>query len=70
VQRAFLDSAIQRKEESDVMYQSGLMTFQDWQLIMNDYVNFQKSYLSAEQNLIAAEGQWRFAIGQQLGETR
>jgi len=66
VQRAFLDSAIQRKQESDIMYQSGLMTFQDWQLIMNDYVNFQKSYLSAEQNLISAEGQWFFATGQQL----
>jgi len=70
VQRAFLDADIQRKEEADIMYQSGLMTFQDWQLITNDYVNFQKSYLSAEQNLIAAEGQWRFATGQQLGETR
>ena len=69
VQRAFLDSAIQRKQESDIMYQSGLMSFQDWQLIMNDYVNFQKSYLSAEQNLIAAEGQWRFATGQQLDVT-
>jgi outer membrane protein TolC len=70
VQRAFLDSAIQRKQESDIMYQSGLMTFQDWELIMNDYVNFQKSYLSAEQNLISAEGQWRFATGQQVGESR
>jgi hypothetical protein len=52
------------------MYQSGLMSFQDWELIMTDYVNFQKSYLSAEQNLISAEGQWRFAIGQQLGESQ
>ena len=58
VQRAFLDADIQRKQEADIMYQSGLMTYQDWQLIMNDYVNFQKSYLSTEQNLIAAEGQW------------
>jgi len=71
VQRAFLDADVQRKQEADIMYQSGLMTFQDWQLITNDYVNFQKSYLSAEQNLIAAEGQWRFATGQQLlGESR
>lgn len=68
VQKAFLDSAVQRKQESDIMYQSGLMSFQDWELIMNDYVNFQKSFLSAEQNLISAQGQWRFATGQQLGE--
>ncbi len=70
VQLAFLNADIQRKQEADIMYQSGLMTFQDWQVIMNDYVNFQKSYLSAEQSLIAAEGQWRFATGQQLGESR
>jgi len=70
VQRAFLDADVQRKLEADIMYQSGLMTFQDWQLITNDYVNFQKSYLSAEENLIFAEGQWDFATGQQLGVTR
>ena len=67
VQRAFLSASVQRKQESDIMYQSGLMTFQDWELIMNDYVNFQKSFLVAEQNLISAQGQWQFATGQQLG---
>jgi outer membrane protein len=69
VQRAFLESAVQRKEESDVMYQAGLMSFQDWELVMTDYVNFQRSYLSAQQNLLSAEGQWRFATGNQLGES-
>jgi outer membrane protein len=69
VQSAFLKSAIQRKLESDVMYQAGLLSFQDWELIMTDYVNFQRSYLSAEQNLLSAEGQWIFAIGGQLGES-
>jgi outer membrane protein TolC len=68
IQKSFLESAIQRKNEADIMYQSGLMTFQDWELIMTDYVNFQKSFLSAEESLISAEGQWRFATGQQLGE--
>lgn len=67
VQRAFLDSAMQRKQEGDVLYQSGRMTFQDWELITTDYVNFQRSFLSAQQTLIAAQGQWRFATGEQLG---
>jgi len=68
IQKAFLDAAIQRKQESDITYQSGLLTYEDWQLVTTDYVNFQKSYLSAEENLLAAEGQWRFATGEQLGE--
>lgn len=68
VQRAFLDAAKQRKDESDINYQSGLMTFENWIIVVNDYVNFQTSFLRAEQNLILAEAQWRFTIGEQLGD--
>jgi len=60
--------ARQRKEESDIRYQSGLMTFEEWTLVVQDYVNFQTSFLRAQQNLILAEAQWRFATGQQLGD--
>jgi outer membrane protein TolC len=68
VQGAFLAAAKQRKDESDINYQSGLMTFANWIIVINDYVNFQTSFLRAEQNLILAEAQWRFASGQQLGD--
>ena len=68
IQKALLDAAIQRKQESDITYKSGLLSYQDWQTVTTDYVNFQKSYLLAEQNLLSAEGQWRFATGEQLGE--
>jgi len=67
VQRAFLQAAKQRQDESDVRYQSGLMTFDEWILVVQDYVNFQQSFLRAQQNLILAEAQWRFATGDQLG---
>jgi outer membrane protein TolC len=66
VQRAFLNAAKQRKDESDVRYRSGLMTFENWIIVVQDYVNFQQSYLRAEQNLILAEAQWRFATGEAL----
>ena len=66
VQYAFLQAALQRKSESDIRYQSGLMTFDDWIIVIQGYVNFQQSYLSAQQNLILAEAQWRFATGEQL----
>jgi outer membrane protein TolC len=66
VQKAFLQASRQRKEESDVRYQSGLMTFDNWILVVQDYVNSQTSFLKAEQNLVLAEAQWRFASGEQL----
>lgn len=66
VQRAFLDSDRQRKAEYDILYQSGLMSFQEWILVVNEYVNFQTSFLRAEQNLILADAQWRFATGELL----
>ena len=68
VQRAFLEADKQRKAEYDVLYQSGLLSFQDWILVVEEYVNFQTSFLRSEQNLILAEAQWRFATGEQLGE--
>src|SRR5262249_46278166 len=43
VQRAFLVAARQRKEESDVRYQNGLMTYEDWVRVVSDYANFQMS---------------------------
>ncbi len=65
-QSAFLKAAKQRKDESDVRYRSGLMTFENWIIVIQDYVNFQQSFLRAQQNLILAEAQWRFASGEQL----
>ena len=67
-QQAFLEAARQRRAESDVRYRSGLMTYEEWQLVVIDLVNFEKSFLRSEQNLLLAEAQWRFAAGQQLGE--
>src|SRR5262249_33592881 len=66
VQKAFLQAAEQRKNESDIRYQSGLMTFNDWIIVIQAYVSFEQSYLKAQQNLILAEAQWRFATGEQL----
>ena len=68
VQRAFLEADRQRKAEYDVLYRSGLMSFQEWILVVNEYVNFQTSFLRSEQNRILAEAQWRFAQGEVLGE--
>jgi outer membrane protein len=68
VQKAFLTAAIQRKEESDVRYQNGLMSFEDWNRVVQESVNYQTSFLRAQQNLVMAEARWRFTTGQQLGD--
>jgi outer membrane protein len=70
VQKAFLDAARQRRQESDIRYENGLMTFEEWQIVVADLVNFEKSYLRSEQNLVLAEAQWRFAQGEGLGDNR
>lgn len=66
VQRAFLEAAKQRKAESDVRYQSGLMSFEDWIRVVSDYASFQISYLRAQQTRLLAEAQWRYAQGESI----
>jgi outer membrane protein TolC len=66
VQRAFLDASRQRKAESDIRYQSGLMSFEDWNRVVIDYVNSQTNFLRTQQDRVLAEAQWRFAKGEPL----
>ena len=68
VQKALLDAALQQQQEYTVLYQSGIYTYQQWILVVQNYVTDEISYLQAEENLILAEAQWRFAIGEELGE--
>lgn len=68
VQGAFLEAARQRRKESDIRYQSGLMPFEEWHLVVVDLVNFEKSHLKSKQTLALTEAQWRFAQGEQLGD--
>lgn len=66
VQDAFLAAAAQRKAESDIRYQSGLMSFEDWNRVVSDYVSFQTSNLRARQNRVVAEAQWRYSQGESI----
>ena len=68
IQRALLDAAWQQDQEYTILYQGGLYTYQQWILIVQSYVGDEISYLQAEQSLIDAEAQWRFAAGEKLGD--
>jgi outer membrane protein TolC len=66
VQSAFRDAARQRRREADVRYQSGLMSFEEWQIVVNELVNGEKNVLSAQRNTAVAEAAWRHAQGEGL----
>ncbi len=68
IQRALLDAAFQQDQEYTILYQGGLYTYQQWILVVQSYVGDEISYLQAEQSLIDAEAQWRFASGEKLGD--
>lgn len=68
VQTAFLAAARQRNGESDVRYASGLMSYENWEQIVTDRVNFERSLVRAQRDAVIAEAQWNRASGKGLGE--
>jgi outer membrane protein TolC len=68
VQRQYLVAARQRNDEASIRYSSGLMTFENWEIIATDYVNFARSALRAEHDAVVAEAQWHQAMGKTLEE--
>jgi outer membrane protein TolC len=67
VQETFLASARQRNDEADIRYTSGLMSYEDWTLIVTDRVNFERSVVSARRDGLLALAQWNKSAGKELG---
>ncbi len=68
VQHQFLQAARQRNDEATIRYTTGLMTFENWELVVADLVNFQTGYLRALRDASLAEAAWRRALGKPLEE--
>ncbi len=58
VQQEFLQAAIVRAEIARSQYTSGLLSFNDWDIIENDLINTQKSHLSSLRDAAVAEADW------------
>jgi outer membrane protein TolC len=58
VQREFLEAARVRSEIARGQYTSGLLSFEDWDLIENDLINQQKSWLVSLRDAVVAEAEW------------
>lgn len=68
VQNALLEAARQRNDEADVRYGSGLLSFDDWEVIVSDRVSTERQALSARRSAMDAETAWHRALGRALGE--
>ncbi len=63
IQKELLDATALRYKIAAADYRNGLMTFQDFNTITNDYVSQQLNLLSAQLNAVVAEASWEEARG-------
>jgi outer membrane protein TolC len=69
VQDALLEASRQRNAEADIRYASGLLSFDNWELIVSDRVSSERQNLQARFNAVVAEASWARAIGKTLGDS-
>ncbi len=63
IQEQLLDATAVRYRISSADYRNGLTTFEDFNLITNDFVSQKQSLLSAQLNAVVAEAAWEEAKG-------
>jgi outer membrane protein TolC len=68
VQKAYLAAAEQRNREADIRYSSGLLSFENWEQIVTDFVNYKRSALRTRRDAVVAEAGWHEALGRGLEE--
>jgi outer membrane protein TolC len=66
VQRKFLDAARERAQISEAQYSTGLVSFDNWIIIEDDFVRAQKAFLDAQAAALVAEAGWIRAKGGSL----
>jgi len=63
VDKAFLEAAEVRAEIARSKYNNGLLSFEDWDIIENDLITKEKTYLQSERDRVIAEASWDLAAG-------
>ena len=63
VARVFLDAAAERSRIADAKYLNGLITYDEWSRITNDYISSQKSALSAQRTALTALAAFKNSYG-------
>ena len=67
-EQAVLESYRQRNAEGEVRYASGLVTFDNWQIIVTQWVGAEQTAISDWQAAVTAQATWEQALGKALGE--
>ncbi len=64
VDTSFREAAQARAEIARRKYNNGLQSFEDWDVIENDLISRQKSYLQSKRDRVVAEAAWEQARGE------
>jgi len=63
VQKQYLDSSVERSKIAQSKYLNGLMSYNDWDKIQNDYVNDQVAIINSGRNALVAQANWLQSYG-------
>ncbi len=67
-QTALLAANRQRNDEADIRYASGLLIFENWEVVVSERVSSERSALQAALAAANAEANWERAVGKLLGD--
>jgi outer membrane protein TolC len=67
-EQAILESYRQRNAEGEVRYSAGLVSFDNWQVIVTQWVNAEQTAINDWQAAVTAQAAWELALGKALGE--
>lgn len=66
VDQSFRDAALVRADIGRRKYNNGLLSFEDWDVIENDLINRQRTYLQSKRDRVVAEAAWERAQGRSV----
>lgn len=66
VAQKYLEATQERAKIANAQYSTGLISFDDWIVIVNNLVSEEKSFISAQANVLIAEAEWIQAKGERL----
>ncbi|MFB0564234.1 MAG: TolC family protein [Candidatus Aminicenantaceae bacterium] len=65
VRERYFIASQERAKISRVKYVNGLISYQDWNAIEDEFINSKKSLLDAEYNAFVASAQWKRVLGEE-----
>jgi outer membrane protein TolC len=62
--KSYMDASFVRAEIARQKYNNGLLTFDDWVIIENTWVQYSQTYLQSKRDKILAQASWEYNLGQ------